>query len=346
MGNAHLLRELTIHRGAVSATSGQFGDVNGQHGVKLTLQNAQGEPVTFALKSGTGMVTESDTGFDLTLTQTTARSSFTMTGGAAVLHGLADAGSLGAVRATRADLTGDLTIGGTLGSLSLHDVNGGPSHIVISGAGRPTSIHLQRVSQLSIDTASPIAGLAATNWVEPGAVRRHIDAPWLGSFRVTGDFAANVNLSAANHGASIQNFFVSGNLEQVQIRAALGIQRMIVGALNNSLLFAGVQAGLNTLPQGPGDFAAQAKIGVLEARASPARSSPSPARTSPLPASARSSWARSRRRTTAFPLASRRYRFSPTAAGPVRRLVVRRRNTCRCTTCPSPVSQIKSRITC
>ncbi len=247
-----------------SPTTGQFGDINGQHGVTLTLDNAQGVAVTFSLSSGTGTATLGANGFDVTLSNTTAHSTFAMGGGAAIVDSFVDAGSLKSISAAQTNLAGALSVGGTLGRLTLNDVNG-PSQISISGSARPTDIRLKNVSQLSIDSASPIASLTASNWDEPGTTRGQIDVPWIGSFHVAGNFAANVNLTSSTHGKSLQNFVVQGALEAVQIRAAVSIQRLIVGAINNSLVFAGVQSGLSTLPQGADDFSASAKIGVLKA---------------------------------------------------------------------------------
>lgn len=247
-----------------TATSGEFGDVNGQHGVKLTLNNTMGVPVTFTLNAGTGTVTSGPAGFDVTLSNTTRRSSFAIAGGSAVLESLVDSESLRAINAPQTDLAGVLSVGGTLGTLSLNDVNG-PSQITVSGSSKPTNIRLKNVSQLSIDTASPIASLTAVNWNEPGMTRGQIDAPWIGSVHVAGNFAANVNLTSSNHGTSLEDFVVEGALAAVQIRAAVSIQRLIVGAINNSLVFAGVLSGLSALPQGADDFATSAKIGSFTA---------------------------------------------------------------------------------
>ncbi|MGH7304936.1 MAG: Calx-beta domain-containing protein, partial [Candidatus Rokuibacteriota bacterium] len=106
-----------------------FGDRHGSP-ESLTVRDADGTKVTFTLTGpGEQEVVRDGNGWDVSLTGTDARSIFTIKtrggDGQVELDDVRVDGSLGQLRAGTADLSGDLSIRGTLHRLVLDDVDGG-----------------------------------------------------------------------------------------------------------------------------------------------------------------------------------------------------------------------------
>ncbi|HSV13865.1 MAG TPA: S8 family serine peptidase [Tepidisphaeraceae bacterium] len=133
------------------------------------------------------------------VTNTTGASTLVVaaSNGATTLPGLSVDGSLAALVATTANITGNVHITGTAGRIFLGNVSGGS--ITIDGASAAGStIRLGAVVDSSLTTASPIAALILTSWTDTGGSADTITAPSIAVLRSLGAFNAGLNVSGGD----------------------------------------------------------------------------------------------------------------------------------------------------
>ncbi len=262
--------------------------------------NAAGRAVNLVLSGpGSGKAVFLNGGLDptqITLTNTTLSSTFAIRTTATTIADIAVTGSLRSLIAGSTTLTGNLNLSGSLGKLTLGDVNGSASGGVISigGAAIPTAIKLGRVTNASLAAAGAIPSLRAEEWLQNTANASTISAGRIGSFTIDGNFAARVFASAMNTirlgsdsgtltagaigrltvagamssatvnltdaGMTLQSLTVGGVVSASKIVSTGDIGRVTVGAFLDSTLFAGVNPSLTSLPASSSDFAADASI--------------------------------------------------------------------------------------
>jgi hypothetical protein len=180
-------------------------------GHKATYTDANGRRVTVTLTGpGSGIVSVVGTDaaeVTISTTDTSARSHLTIqpAGGTTTLDGLQVTGSLAALAAPAVDLTGDLTVTGTIGSLVLAGASGGHT-LSIQGTAANGSLKLGDVSDLTVATAEPLAALSATDWAVTTGTDV-ITAPAVKLLSVPGTFAADLavagTLTAARIGKTV-----------------------------------------------------------------------------------------------------------------------------------------------
>ncbi len=197
----------------------QFGQVHGRNGVGLNfIESGGGTLGSFELSGqGTGEFLPFNSpqpGEDLSFTGTTAGSAATASvfkapglfGDNLIRLGLI--GSLGPMKSLRfptADVSGNISIPGTLGALVVRDL--GPNTTVqIGGApgDLPLAFDARRVDGVQLTASAGIVSLDAVDWLKGSA--GSITAPFLNDLEITGskvpavagDFGANVNLNGAN----------------------------------------------------------------------------------------------------------------------------------------------------
>lgn len=218
--------------------------------------DADGTPVTVSLKGpGTGEVlltaaTAADA-VAVRLTGTTARSTLLVRGaggGNTTLGEITADGPLRAVAAPGVTLLDALTVGGPLTQLQIND-GPGPQQIRIGAGGPGVSITLGAVTDLSIDSGSPIRSLRAAEWRDPDAAADTITAPDVASILSLGAFEADVRAG------TIGKLRAAGALSGSDIRTTGGIGSVTAASMNDSRVFAGVRPDLSTLPTAATDFA-------------------------------------------------------------------------------------------
>ena len=268
----------------------QFGTVALRKNVKMALPDPDGTLLTFAMAgSGTGSLAAVGNAYNLVLIGTTSASSVTVTAvksktpgddGAVTLAGITvgnpanteDRTSLRSLAAKTANLAGDFTITGGLGTLALNDVSGGRT-VTIGPAVKTTdaaALTFDQVSDLVITSAMPIKSLTVTEWVAGTGVNK-VTAPSLATLSVKGDvkrllrgdFQADLDLTSAAAKQSLGTATVAGRMEAVDVLARSAIGRVTVGAFTNCRLFAGVRDGVTGLPNPAHDFAALTSIQSL-----------------------------------------------------------------------------------
>lgn len=183
----------------------KFGAIPGRTGTAiLELVDNEGTIVQFQLTGGgVGTVSRDDNGrFDVNITGAGANSQLGIAtsggDGIADLDDVVIAGSLQSMHAPNTRLLGSLAVSGSLGSLVLGAVGGGMSEvsITIGLGGVDTVISLGAVSNTSISTPGAIHSLAAASWTDTNASPIDlIEAQWLGTLTITGNFGASMILS-------------------------------------------------------------------------------------------------------------------------------------------------------
>ena len=202
----------------------QFQTVN-RKPQKTTATDADGTTATFSLTgNGLGSIIPRVGGsFDLTLADTDSKSALTITtdktGDAQfdlrsiAVANLSGTASLSKIAAKTTRLHGPLTISGTVGTISLSGVAHGGTWTIgnpLTSKGT-VSLSLGDVTDLSINSATPIKSLTAVEWVDGSGVIDNITAPWIGTVRTTGikadpsrgNFEAGLTLSGIGAAKSI-----------------------------------------------------------------------------------------------------------------------------------------------
>jgi len=259
----------------------QFGAVGARSRVNLTVEDADGTAVTFSLRGngGTGTVSAGAGGLNVTLAGTDTRAwAYVTVGRNGGGNGEADLGdvavgdpfdpldetSLGGFYARQADLAGDFTVTGSLTTLYLDDIAGERTLTIGAWvhARMALSIYLDMVEDFSVDSAMPIRYLSATRWLDTGGADDTVTAPTLrclsvrGNSRggIQGDCAVNLVLTDGAAKQTLGTVYVRGWLDGARIRSAGSTGTITVGGIRNALVFGGVNAGVNDLPDALGDF--------------------------------------------------------------------------------------------
>jgi hypothetical protein len=134
-----------------------------------------------------------------TLTITTPSGKFTTAGD------ITDAiGSLKSLVAKTTDVTGNISVLGSLETLTVHDMTGSSQRTVTvsndSSVARKSNaslaVTMHNVTDVGLNSLVPLSSLTLTNWTDTGADDQ-IDAPSIGTLTVTGALGAGVVLNGA-----------------------------------------------------------------------------------------------------------------------------------------------------
>ncbi|HWE92550.1 MAG TPA: S8 family serine peptidase [Tepidisphaeraceae bacterium] len=189
----------------ISATNA-FGTINEipvttrtmNGGKPLVYHDSAGRPVSLLL-TGPGTVTAvyisgSPDPVRITLDNTTGASVFTIRASATTIADVVVNGSLGALNARSTNLTGGLSVSGSLGRLQLADVNGGfdGRSITIGAAAGPMTVLLGNVTNESFSTPGGVSSLTAKSWVNNGEASVMISAASIGPMKIGGDLGASI----------------------------------------------------------------------------------------------------------------------------------------------------------
>lgn len=236
-----------------------FGEVPGRaKAVKKTTING----VTYSISGpGVAQVLRGQGNQPDSLSITNATSATSVTGKAATgtqgqINDITIQGSAKAVNLKGFRLVGDVNVSGLLNTLSIGDTATQQS-LVIAGAdptGKATfSLTAQAVQELAITSSIPIKSITATAWTDPDLVRATITAPSIRKIAIAGDFEADITVTDASLADALKSLAVSGVLDST-IRSAGGIGAVSAGRIVNSRIFAGIHAGVTSLPASAADF--------------------------------------------------------------------------------------------
>ncbi len=183
-------------------------------GQPLTVADGDGTEVTFTLNgAGTGEVSATAEGFDVSVTGSTTASALAVTttggDGRANLHNLNVTESLQSFSGATLDLTGDILVSGTLSTLNLGNI-GAAHQATILGTGVALQFIAGNVVDLSMNVASPIASLNVQSWQDLDGVRDVIRAPSIGTLVSAGNFNASLDLTGAATGFTLTSATIGG----------------------------------------------------------------------------------------------------------------------------------------
>ena len=182
---------------AVTASSREvawkFGSFAARRNVKLTVNDTQGKPVTFALTgNGVGEVVGGNAFTQVVLSGTDASTAVTITtakGAETTVRDMVVHGSLKSLTAKTTDLSGDLAVDGSVATLVFDDAAGG--HTLIMGASAsPTAtvaMTFDQVADMRIHSGTPLKSVTATEWQDSdGTPSDMIEAPRLDTLTIKG----------------------------------------------------------------------------------------------------------------------------------------------------------------
>ena len=226
-----------------------FGTFGNRRNILLSTTDDDGTVVTFGLKgAGYGEFRPAEfegerAGLDLIGTDASTQFTIGAKGGdaAATLENTINvAGSLRRIDAKGIDLTGSLTVAGSLGEFAARDID--ELDMTVSGTGAPMRFLARDVSNLRLTTATPVSQMDVTSWswlvaaedTSPDATST-FTAPWIGRLNVKRDFSALTSLTGVGAPAN--------SLGSVRIGGTFGGQFAIVGNVG-SFTAATVDSGM------------------------------------------------------------------------------------------------------
>lgn len=112
-------------------------------------------------------------------------------------------GAIRLIDAPRINLTGDLSVTGNVSSIKLGNMNAASQQTISIGGtaqATPVEIRLSAVSDLTIDSKSPIQLLDVSDWDDTGGDDT-ITTPWIRKINSRGDLAAGLTLSGGGNPA-------------------------------------------------------------------------------------------------------------------------------------------------
>lgn len=193
---------------AAKSNGSQFGTVGGKN-VKLTLSDCDGNDVTFSLSGpGYGVMDGDDCSFsEIVLYETSENSKLTISTKGKTqtsIGSIVCQGPLKGITAKTTDLRGDITINGSLGSITFDDIADGHT-ITIGPSANPKAgvlMKFDEIEDLTINSDMPIKMLSATEWLDTDETPDELNSPSVGSLIIKGsknkglegDFEANLNL--------------------------------------------------------------------------------------------------------------------------------------------------------
>ena len=237
-----------VYEVAVPILSGgtQFVDTNGDQ-VTVTLKGDGSGNLYFAHDNPCDIDA-------IVLSGTTAGSSLTISvqgaGRTTRITDIEVAGSLARISAADADLLGDISISGSLGSLDMRDVVGSQSAITIGDGSARLDARFGQIMDLSIDSGEAISSLRATNWSQLDTDNADaITAPSLGSLVVDGDFDATLILDGqGSQRRTLGQVRIGGNVasQDWQVDGSVG-KVSILGAVDAFTLAGVTRDGLDDI---------------------------------------------------------------------------------------------------
>jgi hypothetical protein len=171
--------------------------------------------ITFRINGpGRGEVLLEDGRIVVRITGTTDRSSVVMTTPrffSGTINELEVQGDLNRLEAKNVNITGDITISGTVSRVRLQDVSN--SSFVIGATGKPAYLSLRSATNVSLDSQTPFKTVTTDRWVTTDSATDVIIAPYISTLRING--AINVELSltgAPPRGPTLGNAVIGGSL--------------------------------------------------------------------------------------------------------------------------------------
>jgi len=118
-------------------------------------------------------------------------------------------GNLHSISASNCDLQGDVTVTGSLRSLTINDILPGVTNIINIGVGnQPLTMKAHSISDAVIQSQSPIRTLQADEWSDTDGQTDILTAPEIATISLNGSLAADVSVDM-----DIKRVYLEGSLE-------------------------------------------------------------------------------------------------------------------------------------
>jgi hypothetical protein len=234
------------------------------HPLKLT--DCNGTEVTFNLTGGGwGEIADEDCTFEtINLYDTTEKSVFsikTVDGNIITIGSITADGDIKAINGRKVDIENSITIGGGARSIILNNVTGSIGIGSYDGdfdSSRINSCVLKfnEASDLVLESDTPIRMLQATGWLSGS-----VEAPWISSLTIKGDFGADLTLSGGNpKGMTLKSakiagvlggeWSIDGNCGTIQIAKSNNPSVQISGDIKSLKVTGNRKAGLSSVLSG------------------------------------------------------------------------------------------------
>ncbi len=177
-------------------------------------------------------------------TTTASRITVSNTKGVVMLPSIQITGSLAAFTATKSDLVGNFTCTGTLGSLTLKDVNVAPSTIEIDGTAVQTTYKFGILQDVAILSGGGVKSLTALQWTNTGVDDDSLTTTLTGTLNIKGNVDADLTLTSA---ATSLHTFTSGTITGGTWTIAGAVTTITTGSIG-STWNAAIASALGTLP--------------------------------------------------------------------------------------------------
>lgn len=219
-----------------------FGTIGNHKNLKLAVTDAAGNRAVLSITgNGSGSVTQTNGLTDVVLSGTDSSSKLVIapSHGTFAFDAITDNGALGAITGNRATVTGKLTVGGSIGNVTLAGLGQGGAMPITLGPGATVTLSLGAVSGVLLNSAAPIRTLTASSWVGG-----QIIAPSIETLTVHGTFDPDVFVhgSGAIRTASLGaidagTWAIGGDIGTLHVR----------GNLSNASIYAGADAGVDNV---------------------------------------------------------------------------------------------------
>jgi len=234
--------------------------------VKLTVNDSSAVTCAFTM-AGEGYGELDGPNFNLmTLNNSTLKSKVAIktTGGSTTIQDITCDGDLGDLKASTTNLGDSFSSVGTVASLLMNDAIASGKQIPFSigtaiGSAKPGKIGFHQIKNVTFSSLSAIGSLTFAEWLDDGTADT-IVAPSIDKLESKGDqkgglagnFAADVTLS--NSSSTMSALTINGLMDSASFRTPGSIKAASLGAASNSLIFAGVNPAVSTLPDSGTDF--------------------------------------------------------------------------------------------
>jgi peptidyl-prolyl cis-trans isomerase A (cyclophilin A) len=271
-----------------------FGEVGGRSKVPLTIIQTNGEKLTFSLTGkGTGIVTKDGNLLDVSISGTTASSTFSVKTDRGVIGDLDDLSiqdTIGSVKLGNIQLHGNFAASAGAKSIVFGDLGDNSAGAVgrdkdftigapATDSTQKVSIKVGKVRDYSLSSVLAISSLTAVDWLNDEADTQPdnlILSGGLGTLKIAGDFEANltsastakvasISVGGTMHDATLKSFgavgtLTFGALTGSTIQTLGDITSLTVGSISGTSIF----AGLTEKPDASIDFVNAKTIGTLK----------------------------------------------------------------------------------
>lgn len=217
-----------------------FGTVGTHQNLTLTVTDSSGDQARFSMTGGGfGTVTQTNGVTDITLTGTSTSSKLVITPLHAAtfsIDSLTDPGAMSSITGTKAIITGGLTLGGTISSITLAGIGDGGSTPLTLSVGGTVTLSLGAVAGVTLNSTEIIKSLTASSW-QGG----QIIAPSIQTLTVKGVFDPDVD----THGTTGKITTATiGSIDGGTWAIAGGIGTLhVAGGFSDASIYAGADAG-------------------------------------------------------------------------------------------------------